>query len=424
MEKGSKACVGYEMGNDYCQICLYSPETGPEPVSVATVPSGDKIRIPFVLAKRANVEQWYYGEEALKKVEQQEAFLVEELYEKAIKQEKIFLDEKEYEAELLFQMYLKKSLSLLMAYVPLENISHYTFCVDKPDGSEVALWKKCFQALTILNGKSTLISYSEGFAYYAAFQEEKVWERGVLLLEYQSDVLKAKSLQISKRTFPYLIQITEHESCDMEQNDTKFFEIMKNLFAGVKAGTVYLVGEGFQEVWYTETLKLLCQGRRVFKGQNLYGLGAVQYAGIQLKEKEQLCLYLGEQQVKVNFFLKAVDKGREVDYEILSGELHWYEAERYLEVIDAGEKEVVVYARGLDGKCEEEIKISLNNFPVREEKATRLGIRIHFEDNAIGIIEVKDLGFGEIYPSTGKVWMEGFDLQLLQQRLNGSLAKV
>ena len=102
MEKDSKVCVGYEMGNTYCQICLYSPETGPEPVSVATVFGGDKIRIPFLLAKRANVEQWYYGEEAMNKAEQQEAFLVEGLYEKAINQEKIFLDEKEYEAVLLF----------------------------------------------------------------------------------------------------------------------------------------------------------------------------------------------------------------------------------------------------------------------------------------------------------------------------------
>lgn len=424
MEKNSKVCVGYEVGKEYCQICLYSPEMGLEPVSIATVLGGDRIRIPFLLAKKAKIEQWYYGEEAEKQVEQQEALLVEGFYEKAINQEKILLDGKEYQAELLFQMYIKKSLSLLIAHIPLENISHCTFCMEELGRREVALWKRTCEALPVLKGKSSLISYSEGFAYYSAFQEEKVWERGVLLLEYDGEILRGKSLQISKRTIPYLIQVTEQESCVLEPADNKFFEVAKGLLGTIRAGTVYLVGEGFQEMWYTETLKLLCQGRRVFKGQNLYGLGAVQYAKMKVEEKGQHCLYLGEQQIKVNFFLKAVDRGQEVDYEILSGELHWYEGEKYLEVIADREKEIVVYARGLDGKLEEEIKVPLVDFPLREDKATRLGVKIYFEDTDIGIVEVKDLGFGEIYPSTGKVWVEGFDLQQMQERLNGSLTKV
>lgn len=424
MEKVSKVCVGYEMGREYSQICVYSPETGLEPVSVATVLGGDKIKIPILLAKRIKVEQWYYGEEAVRKVEQQEALPVENLYENAVKQEKISLEDKEYEAELLFQMFVKKSLNLVISYVPLENISHCTFCVENLGRKEVSLWKRTFDALSVLKGKCSLISYSEGFAYYSAFQEEKFWERGILLLEYNDRFIKAKSLRISKRTIPHLIQIEEHEGCELERDDSAFFELVKNLFQKIKAGTVYLVGEGFREVWYGETLKLLCQGRRVFKGQNLYGLGAVQYAGMKLEETGQPCLYLGEQQIKVNFFLKALDRGRETDYELLSAELHWYEAEKYLEVVTGYESEVVIYARGLDGKCEEELKVSLKDFPVREDKATRLGIKIYFEDNTLGVIEVTDLGFGEIYSSTGKVWMEGFDLQSMQQRLNGSLTKM
>lgn len=424
MEKVSKVCVGYEMGSEYSQICVYSPETGLEPISVATVPGGDKIKIPLQLAKRVKVEQWYYGEEAVRKVEQREAVPVENLYEKAVKQEKISLEDKEYEAELLFQMYVKKSLNLVMAYIPLEKISHCTFCVENLGRREVTLWKRTFETLPVLKGKCSLISYSEGFAYYSAFQEEKIWERGILLLEYNDKFIKAKSLQISKRTIPHLVQIIEHEGCEMEQEDSTLFELVKKLFLEVKAGTVYLVGEGFREMWYGETLKLLCQGRRVFKGQNLYGLGAVQYAGMKLKENGQPYLYLGEQQIKVNFFLKALDRGRETDYELLSAELHWYEAEKYLEVVTGYESEVIIYARGLDGKCEEEIKVSLKDFPVREDKATRLGIKIYFEDNTLGVIEVTDLGFGEIYSSTGKVWMEGFDLQSMQQRLNGGLTKM
>lgn len=424
MGENPKVYVGYEMGKEYCQICLCSPETGPEPVSIATTPGGEKIRIPFVLAKRKGIEQWYYGEEAVKKVELQEALEVEQLYEKAVRKETLSLEDREYQAELLFQMYVKKTLGLLISYVPLEKISHCTFCVEQLEKEAVALWKTIFEALPIPKENCNIISYPEGFAYYVASQEEKIWERGVVLFEYDGEELTVKKLQIMKRTIPYLIQVAEQEKVHFEQNDEVFFQFLKQLFCDVKAGTVYLVGDGFQEIWYNESLKLLCQGRRVFKGQNLYGLGAVQYAGIKLRERKRTGVYLGEDQIKVNFFLKAIDRGREVDYEFLSAELHWYEAEKQLEVISGEENEVVIYARGLDCKCEEAIKVSLKDFPVREERATRLGIKMYFKDRQIGVIEVRDLGFGEIYPSSGRVWTEGFDLQLMEQKLNAGLSKM
>ena len=34
--------------------------------------------------------------------------------------------------------------------------------------------------------------------------------------------------------------------------------------------TIFLLGDGFKEGWAKESLKLLCRGRRVFQGNNLY----------------------------------------------------------------------------------------------------------------------------------------------------------
>lgn len=148
------------------------------------------------------------------------------------------------------------------------------------------------------------------------------------------------------------------------------------------------------------------------------------YSGIQLGAKKQDYLYLGEEQIQVNFFLKAIYQGKEVDFEMISAEVHWYEAERVIEFIPDKENEVAVYARGLDGKCEEVIRVPLNDFPVREEKASRLRLKMYFTDRNQGIIEVYDLGFGEIYQATDKMWKEEIDLQLLKQKLNGNLRHI
>lgn len=420
----SKVYIGYDLGNEDCQISLYSKGTGPDPISIATCLGGDKIRIPLVLAKRKGIEQWYYGEEALRKAEQEEAFLVENIYEKCLQKEKIILDEKEYQGHLLFQMYIKKTLGLLLSYIPLEKIDSCTFCVEKTKKETIEMWKSLAETLPMKRESLYVISYSEAFAYYMAYQEQSLWERGVLLLEYDKNLLKGRILAIDKNTIPHLVKVEETEAVEMEPDDRKFMDYVKQIVSGRFFSSVYLVGDGFQEQWYQETLKLLCQGRRVFRGQNLYGLGALNYSGIKLGVKKQNCLYLGKEQIKVNFFLKAVYQGKEADYEVLSGDLHWYEAETEIEFIPEEKNEVLVYARGLDGKCEEIIRVTLQDFPVREEKASRLKLNIYFQDKDTGIVQVTDMGFGDIYENSGKIWKEEFDLQILEEKLNGNLKKI
>ncbi len=420
-----KVYAGYDLGEEYCQISLFSPENSSEPISIATLLGGEKIRIPMVLAKKKKTEQWYYGEEAVKQIELGEAIQVNQLFRGSKNKQMVELEGNQYEVLLLLQMFIKKTLGLILSYVSLEQIEMCTFAVEKIDAETVQMWKTVTKGLPIKKKCLRLISYAEGFAYYTSFQQELPWERGVILLEYNdSEKIKVKILTVDKGTVPCLLFVEEKEWEAVERQDTLLFQNAKQLLAEHRASVIYLVGDGFVGSWYPETLKLLCQGRRVFRGQNLYGLGALNYSGIQLGVKKQDYLYLGEEQLHVNFFLKAVYQGEEVDYEIISAEVHWFEAEGIIEFIPDRENEVAVYARGLDGKCEEVIRVPLKDFPVREEKASRLQMKLYFTDRNKGVIEVRDLGFGEIYQATDKIWKEEFDLQLLKQKLNGNLEHI
>lgn len=423
-EEMRKVYAGYDLGKEHCQISLFSPKYGSEPISVATLLGGDKIRIPMILAKKKKLEQWYYGEEAVKQIELGEALAVENLFEGSKRQETIELEGKEYEMVLLLQMFVRKTFGLVLSYVSLDKIQMCTFAVEKIDKETIQMWKTIVEGLNIAKACLRLISYTEGFAYYTAYGQELPWEHGTVLLEYEQERIKAKVLTVDKGTAPKLLFVEEQQSELIGQNDNVFFEYVKQLFRCHRATVVYLVGEGFNGSWYPETLKLLCQGRRVFRGQNLYGLGALQYSGLWLGEKKQEFLYLGEEQLRVNFFLKAIYQGKETDYEFISAELHWYEAEVSIDFVPDGEKEVAVYVRSLDGKCEEIIRVFLKDFPKREEKASRLQLRLHFTERDKGVIEVEDLGFGDFYEATHKVWREEFDLGLLEQKLNGNIRHI
>lgn len=424
-ERMRKVYAGYDLGEQYCQISLFSPENSSEPISVATLLGGEKIRIPMVLAKKRKIEQWYYGEEAVRQIELGEAVPAENIFRGSKEKQTVELEGKQYEMVLLLQMFLKKTFGLILSYVPLERIEMCTFAVEQIDVETVRMWEIVTKGLPMEKSRLRLISYGEGFAYYTAFQQELPWERGVVLLEYNnSEKIMTRILTVDKGTVPGLLFVEEKEWESVAHEDTLLFNHVKQLFTEHKAAVIYLVGDGFAGSWYPETLKLLCQGRRVFRGQNLYGLGALNYSGIQLGVKKQDYLFLGEDQIYVNFFLKAVYQGKETDYELVSAEVHWFEAERSMEFIPDSGNEVAVYARGLDGKCEEVIRVPLNDFPVREERASRLRLKLYFTDRDQGVIEVRDMGFGEIYQATDKIWKEEFDLQLLRRKLNGNLGHI
>ena len=418
----TKVCVGYELGEEYCQMNIISPDSKGEIISVKANPMEDTIRIPFALAKRKGVEQWYYGKEALNKAQEGEGILVTDLYGHMVEETPVFIEEKEYDIGILLSMYLKKTLSLLLHYVSLEQIDGCTFVVPTLDKKMVYMWQKALESILIDKEKCFLISYEEAFAYYTAFQEEVQVEKGVLLLDYNGGILTAKLLQSRGNTQPKLLRVKELLQQEIEAEDEKFLECVRGIFAQCRPLVVYLTGDGFEKRWYETSLKFLCQGRRVFKGQNLYGTGGLWYAMERLQVAHSGCVYFGEEHIRMNFVIQARSLGkgcsREQEVELLSADLHWYEAKKTVEVIPQSYEMVEVMAKSLDGKRQQVFSVKLKDFPVREKKATRLELSVYFREKNIGVIQIRDLGFGEIYPATGKVWQEGFDLQLVEEKLN------
>ncbi len=418
----TKICVGYELGEEYCQINIISPDTKGEIVSVKSNVTEESIRIPFVMAKRYGAEQWYYGKEALNKVQTGEAILTDGLYGHIREQAAVVIEGKEYDIQALVAMYIKKTMSLILDYVSFEQIDGCGFVVPELEKNVVYMWQKILSSLMIPKEKCFLISYEEAFAYYAAFQEGVQVERGILLLDYSKNMLTAKLLQTKGNTQPRLLSVTKLYHEEIEADDEKFLQCLRMILAGFRPLVVYLTGEGFETRWYETSLKFLCQGRRVFKGQNLYGTGGLWYVVERLQEACSGYIFLGEDHIKMNFLIQARKLGKgnckEEEVELLSADLHWYEARKTVEVIPQNCETVEVVAKSLDGKKQQVFCVKLKDFPVRERKATRLELTVYFRERGIGVIQIRDLGFGQIYPATGKIWQEGFDLKHVEEKLN------
>ena len=63
-----------------------------------------------------------------------------------------------------------------------------------------------------------------------------------------------------------------------------------------------------------------------------------------------------------------------------------------------------------NGKEVRNVNIILRGLPKRPKKATRIKMHLSFETEQKMIIQIEDLGFGEMYPSSSMRWMEEIEI--------------
>ena len=93
-------------------------------------------------------------------------------------------------------------------------------------------------------------------------------------------------------------------------------------------------------------------------------------------------------------------------YPLLEAGNNWYESKASCELI-LDHTEELVFVVGTMGETEKKrMSMNLPDLPKRPNKTTRLSVSLQYISRKECRITVKDLGFGEMFPSTGKVWEE------------------
>lgn len=153
-----------------------------------------------------------------------------------------------------------------------------------------------------------------------------------------------------------------------------------------------------------QSVAFLCQGRRAFVGKNLYSKGAC-YAALCSEQQENWdYVYLGDNEMKVNVSLKVRNMGKAEFYTLISAGDNWYETQGMCEVILAGTPEIDFWLQPPGSREAKVEKLKLLDLPERPDKATRLRITAKPVSDTKVWIQIRDLGFGELFKSSDKVW--------------------
>ena len=169
--------------------------------------------------------------------------------------------------------------------------------------------------------------------------------------------------------------------------------------------TSYLYGKYFDRSWAERSFQYLTFRRHAFQGQNLFSKGACYSLMIRLGLRQiPDMLFMGVDMVTHNIGMRLRVKGREQYQVLIPAGVNWYEAHSRIEMIPDGESSVTILTTPMEGGETVGRVLRLDHFPDRKNRATRLRMTIYFSSAHRCEIEVEDLGFGGITPSSGKVW--------------------
>ena len=263
-----------------------------------------------------------------------------------------------------------------------------------------------------------LQSYQESFFYYVLNQKKELWNHDAALFEYTQSGIRSWLMKMDNRTRPALVTVMQGEELHLGRQagrseeewnalrDQKFLELIRSTFQKEIVSSTFLIGDSFDKTWAVKSLQYLCRKRHVFQGMNLYTKGAC-YAmchKLHIGKNLDAWLYQSEDTTEYNISMQMYIRGQKTDYILLSAGINWYDAQNRCEILLDEGKELVLYARPMRDGETSSFTIELKGLPERPVKTTRLRISLAYQSPKVCKVSVKDMGFGEFFPSSGLIW--------------------
>ncbi|MCR4814937.1 MAG: hypothetical protein K5879_08955 [Lachnospiraceae bacterium] len=413
--------VGFDLNNKFAQIS-YCRIDQSDPDTLSIVAGEEEFNIPSVILKKKTTSQWVIGQNAEDAFRAQEGYIVSDLLKKALKGDTVRMGSEEYKAEDLLLLFIKRALNLLPLMTTPDKIASVVITVRKADSKTVGILTKLPELLKLEEEKVHFLSYEESFFFYMLYQKGELQNHQIMLCDSSEGYLNIYRMEKNRYVNPPIAGVDLYpyedfkfgpESESAAEMDSRFLNIVDHLCENRVFSTVYLIGAGFYDNWCSESLKFLCKNRRVFKGNNLFSKGAAlaakEYASPSGYEKTIRFFGKDRVQANVGVVLKEGEETKEVSF-ITAGE-HWYEVGKTAEFLLHETDTIPIWIELISKRNRIGADLKLQGLSVKSGRMTRISLTIKMKSEKTVLFVVKDLGFGELYPSTGLEWTEEFELE-------------
>lgn len=413
LNSNDKIIIGYDLAGTCSQISYCYIRENSEVATLSSVAGEENYDIPTVLCKKRSSNQWLIGNEALQFLEDnpEDGILVDNLLQLAVEGEPLLLEGGEYEPENLLALFVKRSLNLLTGIVPLEKVTALMFTCEALSQRMIEVLNIISSGLALKKAQIFYQNYTESFYSYMIYQPKELWSYKTLLFDYRTKDLKYMCMDCNKKTTPIVVYI-DREQMEFDGSDTQMLEISRELVGSDRVSSVYLIGEKFAEGWMKQSLKYLCEGRRVFQGNNLYSKGACFCLMERLQGSEigGEYVFLGNDKLKANIGMRVFKRGEEAYYALLDAGVNWYELDYTCELYLQEEEDLEFVVTPLIGKESKMIQMPLEGLGLGKGEATRIRLHLFLTRENVMCAQVEDLGFGEFRAASETIWEREMEL--------------
>lgn len=316
--------------------------------------------------------------------------------------------------------YFRKTLSLTRQQYPGETIKQLVVTVEDATQELVRLLYEALEQLGIGRERALVISHKQSFLYYVLYQKKELWVNDVGLFDYGTHQLKYYQMQVDRSKNPILVGVQEKDYSDARDLPVTGDEHKAAVFENVVYGaihkqllsTLYMTGDGFEGGWADPVFRKLCIGRRLFKGSNLYVSGAC-YAAREFGDSQRLSDYLlmDEEMISSHLSIQVYANASEQKIQLARAGTPWYMVDQEIPLIPAGENEITLTAQNVFDHREKQFILDLEPVIGKLERHCRLGLRVRFASPKRCIVTIKDEGFGELFPTSNRIWEKTFDIE-------------
>lgn len=415
--------IGIDLGKEYAQICYYDRKAE-EPRSLSMKVGTSQYEAPALLCYRVNQNDYCVGLEAEYFAREKGGILVGNVYELCRKEKDVQVAGENKKPWEMLAQFLRGMLKFLGIADFVKNTKCLILTSPELTGTQVRNYQKACETLGFGEEKYMLLDYGESFYYYALGQKRETWNRSVGWYEFDQTEVSFRKLTINGSSRPVLVKledpVTTKLSRDGDVRDVEFGHFITRTLGTELFSSIQITGNGFDQQWAKQSVKMLCfQRRKVFYGNNLFARGACIAGKDRLEDKKlKGYRYLSPSLVLTDVGMDMRVMGSPTYYPLIEGGGNWYECSSSCELI-LDDTHELVFIVGIPGEPQKRrIAMDLPGLPKRPNRTTRLWLSLKYISPGECEVLVKDLGFGEMYPSGGKEWREIVRWQETEERKN------
>lgn len=412
--------VGMDLSPDFTQLSFYNDITR-EPESVSELNNKETYTMPNILFYSSDSKRWYVGGEASEARFTEQGMIIDGIIDSIGKGSTVNAAGEEYTYDRLFIMMVRLHIESFLYRYEDANIRKLVISIPDYDAVIFSLLSGLHKELGLPKEAVEITSHLDSGLYYILNQPADLWINSVALYDYTGDGLHYYRIDISRNRKPEVLSVshidyTREMSLGKYGNDTyamdeDFARIAEHENKKAYISAVFLTGIGFSDKWMKKSTNILCQGRRVFLGRNIYTKGAC-YRAVGGEYSAFYNRFYVETRENIIFDVGIMaGEDQEEFVPITLGGNQWYNTSGSINVImDDTDRITLCYRRISTGEEKTET-VKIHGIPKRPNKTTKLSIDVEFDSPRSGAVIIKDIGFGKLFPTTNKIYRKEFTFE-------------